>query len=235
MCKFALTTVSLLLFLVTSPARADFTLSFSSNDIGVSSVFNNVTFFSFDIVVGGTITPGATFSNPNLVSVDYRINGSLPQSTPSGFPAFQLVRSINGADFYNLSPEAELEFSVSSTADLSDGLQMNELDGSGTVFSFNAREFNQNPGRYHPPIFTLDDIGVGRLVNANNQSTFPNPDPPVGSGQLVDVEIADEYDVMLSFSPNLTIATSAVPEPSSGALLLGAFGAASVVRRRRPR
>jgi hypothetical protein len=106
---------------------------------------------------------------------------------------------------------------------------------SGTVLTFNARELNQNPGRYHPPILTLNSNGTGRLVNANNMSTFPNPPPPTGSGMLVNVGIGQEYDVALSFSPSLTLV--AVPEPSSlGMMLLGPMiTGAAVGRRQRQR
>ena len=167
-----------------------------------------------------------SYNNPTLASVDYRVNGDLPNPTPSGFPGFGLGRSISGSDFYSLSPEASLNLTVSGSADLSDGLQISELEGSGNVFTFNARELNQSPGRYHPPILTLDSNGMGRLANANNSSTFPNPDPPIGSGMLVNVNVADEYDVNLSFSPSLTIGVSAIPEPGSITFLLAATGIA---------
>ena len=136
----------------------------------------------------------------------YVHEGVLGDPTPSGFPGFKLVRSITGADFYRLSPDATIEFSVNASADLSDGLQINELDGAGIVFRMNARELDQQPGRYHPPILTFNADGSGRLVNANNKSIYPNPDPPLGSGELVDVNIGDEYDVDLSFAPTLSIA-----------------------------
>ena len=99
-------------------------------------------------------------------------------------------------------------------ADLTDGLQLSELSGTTPIFQLNAREFNQNPGRYHPPIFMLNSDGTGRLVNANNQSTFNNPPPPMGSGLPVNVQIADEYDIALAFAPaSVTIAS--IPEPSA--------------------
>lgn len=215
-------------------AYGDIVLSFSSSDFGITSTFNNVALFQFDIVIEGSVaTPGAVFNNPNVKSIDYRVDGVLSSPTPSNFPAFRLIRSMDGAEFYGLSPDAELSFSISNTADLSDGLQISELAGAGEVFRLNLREFNQNPGRYHPPIFTLNDDGTGRLVNANNQSTFPNPPPPTGSGGIVDVAIAEEYDVALTFDPNLTMAVNAVPEPSSASLLLLATGIGILRRRRR--
>ena len=194
--------------------NAGFVVSFDSDDFGITSVFNDVESFNFSFEVDEPLIAGMTYNDPTLQSVDYSVFGLLPQPTPSMFPAFLLNRTIAGADFYNLSPDATLNFAIAASADLSDGLQINELSGTGTVFEFNARELNQDPGRYHPPIFTLDSDGTGRLVNANNQSTFNNPPPPTGSGELVDVDIAEEYDVALSFDTNLT-AVTAVPEPST--------------------
>ena len=227
MKKLALPLSALLLGL--QPASA-FVISLSSADFGITSVYNTINSFQFDIEVSDPLVAGGTYNNPALVTVDYQIFGSLPQPTPSGFPAFALNRSIPGASFYGLSPEATLNFSVSPTADLSDGLQINELSGTGTVFTFNAREFNQAPGRYHPPIFTLDADGTGRLANSNNMSDVPNPDPPVGSGELVDVEVAEEYDTTLSFDPALTVST--VPEPSVFTLLAAAMIGCVSLRRR---
>ena len=40
--------------------------------------------------------------------------------------------------------------------------------------------------------------------NADSQSTFNNLPPPMGSGMMVDVDIADEYESDLSFSLDLT-------------------------------
>ncbi|MEM8911705.1 MAG: hypothetical protein AAGC97_08050 [Planctomycetota bacterium] len=205
---------ALAILLVTAQnAPAAFTISFDSRDFGIASVFNHVTRFDFEIIVDDVLQPGRTYTNPVIDRVNYRIDGVLPDPTPSMFGGFQLVRSISGAEFYTLSPDATVSFSVAGTADLGDGLQFNELSGTGVIFEFNAREFNQSPGRYHPPVLTLRADGTGRLVNADNQSTFPNPPPPIGSGLIVNVAVADEYDVNLSFSSGLTIA--AVPEPTA--------------------
>ena len=217
------------LLLGLQPASA-FVISLSSDDFGITSVFNTINNFQFDIEVSEPLVAGATYSNPALVTVDYEIFGSLPSPTPSMFPAFLLTRSIPGASFYSLSPEATLNFSVSATADLSDGLQIDELAGTGTVFTFNARELNQDPGRYHPPVLTLNDDGTGSLANSNNMSTFPNPAPPSGNGMLVDVEVGEEYDTTLSFEPSLTVST--VPEPSVFTLLAAAMIGCVSLRRR---
>jgi len=216
--------------LLAQPANAAFTLSLSSDDIAVTSVYNTVTSFRIDITIDETLAAGTVYNNPALVEVDYQVIGSLPDPTPSGFSGFVLNRTIPGATFYGLSPTAALNFSVSAGADLSDGLQFDELSGTGTQFIFDARELNQNPGRYHPPVLTLSDNGTGTLANSNNMSTFPNPDPPVGSGQLVDVSVGEEYNTTLTFATNLTLAP--VPEPSSLLLLSGALCSGLLIRRR---
>lgn len=221
-------------WLTPKPAHATFTLTFDDADFGIASVFNDVADFRVEIVVDDDLAPGQTYTNPALVQVDYSVQGVLNSPTPSGFPGFQLVRSIGGAAFYGLSPEAALSFTVRADADLSDGLQINELAGNTPAFEFNAREFNQQPGRYHPPRLRLNADGTGQLINANNQSTFPNPDPPIGSGLLVDVDFGDEYDVALSFDPGLTIAgpVAVIPEPA-GLTALGGLGLMILCRSRR--
>lgn len=215
-------------------ARADFMLSFDHTDFVINPVYNDVLEFNFDIDIDAPLVAGMSYIDPNLNGVDYRILGDVSISpTPSGFNSnFQLLRSLPGNALYAQSDDATLQFSVDAGADLSDGLQISELGASGLVFLLNAREVNQNPGRYHPPIFTLEADGTGRLVNAANVSTFPNPDPPQGSGLIVNVEIAEEYDVNLAFDPNLTIAPPVVPEPAS-AVMLGLLGAAMMARKPR--
>ena len=208
----------LLLAFLPSSAFAQFELRFSDADFGVTSVFNDVAAFSFDIVVNDNLQAGRTYVNPDLVSVSYVVNGVLAQPTPSGFPGFFLQRTISGSEFYSLSPDATLVFEVAASANLADGLQLSELVGAPT-FLLNAREFNQDPGRFHPPIFSLESNGTGRLTNANNQSTFNNP----ATGAPVDIEIADEYDVNLSFTPSLVTISDpviAVPLPLPAVLLL---------------
>ena len=185
---------------------ADTVISISSADFTTTSVYNNVASFNFEIILAGTLAPGLSYTNPPLRNVSYTVVGVLPSPTPSGFSGFNLVRNnIDGAEFYNLSPESGISFSISSTADLSDGLQLNELSGSTDALILNAREFNQNPGRYHPPILRLNADGSGSVANANNQSTFPNPPPPMGSGMLVNVAVGDEYDVNLTASPAIAL------------------------------
>jgi hypothetical protein len=212
-------------------ANADFIVNFSHTDFGLTNTFNEVSEFSFEIDVAGDLVAGGVYNNPTINRVDYRIIGRFPSSTPSGFPGFALNRSMDGDEFYGLSLESGLNFSVSATADLTDGLQVTELIGTAPVFTFNAREFNQAPGRYHPPVFTLNSDGTGLLLNANNQSDIPNPPPPIGSGNLVDVEFGEEYSIDLTFDPTLTV-SSAIPEPSSGLLFGSVFAALALHRRR---
>ena len=209
------------LFLLCGVSRADVSLTISSDDFAISSVYNTIANFNFSITLAGTIVPGGTYNNPPLVNVSYTVFGVLDEPTPSGFPQFNLVREdIDGTEFYNLSPDAALSFSVSPTANLSDGLQLAELVGTTDVFYFNAREFNQAPGRYHPPILKLDSDGTGTLENANNQSDVPNPPPPMGSGMLVDVDVGDEYRVTLATDLPVNISEPILPSTAQVPLVV---------------
>jgi len=212
--------------------QAQFTIALDESSFGITNTFNNINQFDIEISVAEPLVAGGVYNNPLLNQVDYTILGSLPNATPSGFPAFNLVRSLTGTDFYNQSPEASLQFAIQATADLSDGLQLSELVGTGgaTSFFFNAREFNQSPGRFHPPDFVLRGDGTGTLQNANNQSTFPNPPPPLGSGTLVDIAFGEEYIADLTFSPS-AVTLVAVPEPATAWIL--AMGATLFSARRR--
>ncbi len=227
----AKTALSAAALLLGTQAEAAFVITLSSTDIGITSVYNTINSFQIEITVADPLVAGALYNNPTLDGVDYQVFGSLPDPTPSGFPAFALSRTLPGNSFYSMSPDATVNFSISPTADLSDGLQVSDLAGTGTVFTFNARELNQAPGRYHPPILTLNDDGTGSLANSNNMSTIPNPAPPIGSGALVDVTVGEEYDTTLDFLPSLTLSTS-VPEPSAATLLLAATIGCISIRRR---
>lgn len=219
--------------LIAGHARADFTLSFVHTDFGITPVKNNVLEFNFDIDIDAPYAAGMSYTDPDLNGVDYRILGDVSiDPTPSGFDSnFLLIRSLPGNDLYAQSADATLEFSIDPGADLSDGLQISELGAAGLVFTLNAREVDQMPGRYHPPIFTLNAGGSGRLVNAANTSPG-NPNP--SSGEDVNVQIADEYDVTLSFDPNVTIAPP-IPEPASATLLAIAIAGGALRRRTRNR
>lgn len=225
---------TLTLLLTTPAAFADFVLSFDDSGFGITSSYNDVSEFSFDITVAGELVAGGVYDDPALVSVSYVIRGVLTSPTPSGFTGFLLIRNIDGAEFYELSPDASLSFAVAASADLSDGLQLGELTGTAPVFRLNAREFDQQPGRYHPPILTLNADGSGRLANADNASSFPNPPPPAGSGLIVDVAVGEEYDVALSFDPALTI-VAPVPVPPLLVPFAAALAAVARCRVRRGR
>lgn len=211
-------------------AIAAFTIRLNSDDFQIDSVFNDVNRFDFAIDVASPLSVAA-FTDPNLAGVSYEVFGDLSTSpTPSGFPAFLLRRTLPGDTLYDQSPDATLRFTIDATADLTDGLQISELAGPGVVFELNARELDQNPGRYHPPRLILNADGTGVLENSNNRSVFPNPQPPIGSGDLVDVTFGEEYRVDLTFDPNLTIA-AAIPEPGIPAAAL--IGLLATLRSRR--
>ena len=217
-------------------ADAQTTLQINSDDFGITSVFNDITSFNFEFQLTDNLVAGETYDNPAINQVAYEVFGNLPMATPSGFSGFTLTRGYSGTEFYDQSPESGLSFSVDVSADLSDGLQYSELVGIGAadVLNFNTRELNQNPGRYHPPELVLRADGTGQLQNAANASTFSNPPPPMGSGMMIpdDFAAGDEYIVDLSFSPAATLATIAVPSPSSF-FLLSLIATGVVCRRRR--
>jgi hypothetical protein len=146
----------------------------------------------------------------------------LEPGTPSGFPAFALERDIDGSEFY--AQGSSLSFNISASANLTDGLQMSELDGSGSVFVFNGREVDT--GRYHPSLFELNAGGSGLIRNSNNMGGI-NP----GSNEEVNVQIGEEYVTELMFSPSLTIAPAIVPEPSA-LVLIGSVSLGIFCRRR---
>lgn len=189
---------ALVALLGASPAHA-FQLTLSSQSFQTTPVFSQVTDFAFTIEIDAPLAPGA-FVNPTIVSVDYRVSGTLEPGTPSGFPAFALQRTVTGAEFY--AQGSSLSFEISPNAVLSDGLQVAELVGAGIVFTFNGREIDT--GRFHPALLELDANGTGRIQNSNNVPSL-NPLNEVGFGE--------EYITDLAFDPgNLTI----VAAPGSG-------------------
>ena len=218
------------------PAHA-FVVSFSAADFTKSPFFSNVTTFAFDIDIDAAFQPGL-YSDPSITNIQYSVSGSLT-ATPSGFPAFafnltdlpSLGDPITGAQFYALNPSSvagqTLRFEISGSADLSDGLQADELVdlGDGVVFRFNGRE--EGTGRYHPTFIELKSDGTGRIQNADNMGGNNPFDSNPGE---IDVGFGDEYITDLTFDPSSF--TIAVPEPS-GAMLLLAGAAFLVVRRKR--
>lgn len=203
---FAFAAVAISTFCLPANSKADFTISFDNTDFAMTPVFNRLRDFSFTINVAENFEAGGTYSNPTLNGVEYNIFGILDQDTPSGFPAFDLRRTIGGTEFYTQG--SSLNFSIASAADLSDGLQASELeaDANGKVFEFNGREVGT--GRYHPALLELFSDGTGRIQNSNNTGGI-NP----GNGLEVDVDFGEEYIVDLAFNPSEFLI--AVPEPSS--------------------
>lgn len=209
--------------LICAPSQAAI-ITFGASDFVLNPTFSNVQTFDFTIDIAGPLTAGATYTNPTLNSVTYNVFGTLT-TTPSGFPAFNLVRNIGGAEFYTQG--SSLMFSISAAADLSDGLQVSELTGTDPVFVFNGREVGT--GRYHPALFQLNSDGTGSIRNSNNMGGT-NP----GSGMVVDVDFGEEYITELTFNASSLTLSAAVPEPSAAFFVTGMFGVLLVRRRRQP-
>ena len=104
---------------------------FEAADFDLNPTFSNVRTFSFELDIKDPLAPGRSLNNPQLHGVDYNVFGFLT-TTPSGFPAFRLERTIAGDEFY--AQGSSLEFEIERGADLSDGLQVSELKGTGPVF-----------------------------------------------------------------------------------------------------
>ena len=207
-----------------SSAQA-FVISFEAADFVKSPVFSNVQTFAFSIDIAGPLTAGTTYSKADVNSVDYNVFGLLG-TTPSGFPAFNLVRSITGVDFD--AQGSSLSFTVAVGANLTDGLQVSDLVGD---FIFDGREVDT--GRYHPALVELRSDGTGRIQNSNNfGDTVLNP----SSNELVNVNFGEEYITDLTFNAStltLADAPAAIPVPPVGLplLLLGAVGVVAMRRR----
>ena len=98
-----------------------------------------------------------------------------------------------------------MSFTVYENADLSDGLQLAELeaDTNGRIFQFNGREVGT--GRYHPAFLELFSDNTGILQNNNNMGGV-NPN----NNMVVDVDFGAEYIIDLGFGSSLTIAPAPV-------------------------
>ncbi|MGF1507974.1 MAG: hypothetical protein ACFB9M_00575 [Myxococcota bacterium] len=151
--------------------------------------FNDVRHFSFTIELAVALEAGMIADNPQLVQVDYAVSGDLSVETPSGFPAFALERTIEGAEFYVQG--SGLRFALSPDADVDDGIQVSELSGADPVFTFDGREVGN--GRFHPALLELNADGTGRIQNSNN---VPSLDP------RVEVDFGEEYVTGLTFAPD---------------------------------
>jgi len=211
-------TVILILLGLTLPGAVHaFVISFTQADFTTNPTFSDVTTFSFAIDIDEPLTAGP-YTDPALTGVDYAVNGNLAPDTPSDFPAFALVRAIDGNEFY--AQGSSLGFTIAAGADLSDGLQASELaDGAGGLL-FNGREVGT--GRYHPALLQLNNDGTGSIRNSNNTGGV-NP----GSGEVVDVNFGEEYITELTFDPAQLTLVAAVPIPgaivgfASAVLVLG--------------
>lgn len=177
-------------------------LSTNSNGYQISPAFSNVDFFSVDIEINAPLAAGV-YSNPEIINVTYQVTGVLQPGTPSGFSAFDLQRTMTGAEFY--AQGSSIQFEIADTAVLSDGVQAAELVGSGLIFTFNGREVDN--GRFHPALLELYEDGTGRLQNSNN---VPSLNP------LNEVDFGEEYITDLFYDPGNTTLLTAVPSSSRG-------------------
>lgn len=180
-------------------------LSTTNSDYVITNIFSDVSIFNIEIEIDAPLASGA-YLNPDIVEVTYQVRGDLEAGTPSGFTAFDLQRTISGEDFY--SQGSSLSFEISDTAVLSDGVQVEELVGTGLVFTFNGREIDN--GRFHPALLELNNDGSGRIQNSNN---IPSADP------FQQIDFGDEYITDLMFDPgNTTLITELdnTPPASSG-------------------
>ena len=175
-------------------------LTTANGDFQLTNTFSDVDVFNIRIEIAAPLAPGV-YSDPNIVDVTYQVMGNLVPGTPSGFPAFNLERSMSGTEFY--AQGSSLNFEISPTAVLSDGVQVAELVGAGVVLTFNGREIDNR--RFHPALFELNADGTGRIQNSNNIHTL---DP------LNELDFGEEYITELMFDPgNTTVIAGTVVVP----------------------
>lgn len=234
----AMTSTALLWVGSAAPANA-FTIQFSNASEGITQInptFSNVSVFNLELEFAGPLIAGATYDSSSLVEVQYYVEGALG-ATPSGFTFFALNRTPAGEGVITpsewVAQGSSLFFEISSSADLFDGLQLDELvpDTLGMILEIDAREFERlDRARYHPPILQLYADGTGLFQNSNNSSGSTSTVNP-GNGMLVDVDYGDEYVTELVLTNSgVTIVT---PEPGTGVLLAAGLGL--LARRARAR
>ncbi len=205
--KNLIMTLSLILF---SHLANAFVIDFDSDDFVTTPVFNQVVDFDFRIEIEGALESRVyetivSDDDTQLVEeILYNISGVLTIPTPSEFLAFDLMHPPITGEAFDDQVGSALRFEVSQDADLSDGLQLNELipDTDGVIFILNAREVGT--GRFHPPVIQLRSDGTGIIQNSNNQ-----PDIAEAS-----INPGAEYITNLSF--NLEDVTLVRPRNSSG-------------------
>jgi hypothetical protein len=173
-------------------------LTTTNGDFQITNTFSDVDVFNIRIEIAAPLVAGV-YNNPDIVDVTYQVMGNLVPGTPSGFPAFNLERSMSGTEFY--AQGSSLNFEISPTAVLTDGVQVAELVGAGVVLTFNGREIDNR--RFHPALFELNADGTGRIQNSNNIHTL---DP------LNEVEFGEEYITDLMFDPGNTTVIMAVSD-----------------------
>lgn len=227
-------------------------ISFNSSDVVIGGTpVGNVQFWEFDIDLSAPLILGAN-ANPGINTVDYQVSGSLDSGNPSGFPAF-ILRSedinpgnapVTGTQFYNNG--ALIDFIISAGADLSDGLQVSELDllpdqgypapvdDNGAVFVLNARE--DGTGRYHPPIVIFRNDGTGQILNSNNTGVNGQTGRDIVAQD--GLFFGNEYITDFSFDANLLTLIDAPidvasPVPVPGSLLLLLSGLLGIVVARK--
>ena len=202
------------------------TIRLSDTDFIQTPVFSSVVTYDLEIHLAKVLEPGLV-SDPIINNIQYSVSGNLTAGTISGFESFAFRLDhifensppITGTEFYALNesspPGGTLQFLISESADLSDGLQISELDelpedpnaeiGPGVVFHFNARE--RGTGRYHPLFLQLLSDGTGLLQNSNNQEGV-NP----ATQEIVDVDFGEEYITELRFDAS-TLTLIGPPQP----------------------
>jgi hypothetical protein len=169
----------------------------ANGDFQISNTFSNVDIFNIRVEIAAPLAAGV-YNNPDIIRVSYSVIGDLVPGTPSGFSTFELRRGISGTDFY--AQGSSLNFEISPSAVLSDGVQVAELVGDGVVLTFNAREIDN--GRFHPALFELSADGTGRIQNSDNIHTL---DP------LNEVDFGEEYITDLMFDPGNTTVITNIP------------------------
>lgn len=188
-------------------AEGSIVFDFDLTDFSHTDVVSDIRIMDFVIDLDATLAPGV-FVDTAVNQIDYRIFGVLVPGTPSGFPAFDLNRTIVGNDFYTQG--GSMRFAIAAGADLTDGLQVSDLVDNGVdpVFELNAREVLT--GRFHPAHLRLFGDGTGILQNSNN----------VPNGMIGEIAAGAEYVTNLNFAPATFTLVAAVPEPSSAIVFL---------------
>ena len=156
-------------------------------DYQLTNVFSGVDTFSVTVIIDAPLAP-EVYVNPDIVSVSYAVSGALVPGTPSGFYA----------------QGSSLNFEISTTAVLSDGIQVAELVGNDVILTYNAREIGNR--RFHPVLFEIRAGGTGQIQNSDNVIT-ENP--------LQQVNFGDEYINDLMFDPGNTTGVAAQYRPYS--------------------